>query len=140
MLDETTEYGGFVGGTFSLSCVADGVPLPDITWLKDDCPLTWHIEFSSRIQTTERVISGFRAHVPEAKESVLTVEESMEHDSGSYSCQATNALNTVYLPSAHQVTVNGTVTTPQPLHTCTFDDFFQLYLCQWMYAALSHCA
>lgn len=116
VLDGKTDYRGFVGETFSLSCIADGVPLPDITWLKNDCPLTWHIELSSHIQTTERVIPGFRVHVPEAKESVLTVEESTEHDSGSYSCRATNTLNNAYLPRAHKVTVNGKATTPLMLH------------------------
>lgn len=112
MLDETTEYSGLVGGTFSLSCTADGVPLPDITWLKDDCPLTRHIELSGRIQTTEHVIQGFRAHVPEAKESILTVEENMEHDSGDYSCRATNTLGTTGLRGGHQVTVIGTHSIP----------------------------
>ena len=110
MLDETTEFSGLVGRRFSLSCIADGVPLPDITWLKDDCPLTRHIKLSSRIQTTEHVIQGFRVHVPEAKESILTVEDSIEHDSGLYSCRATNTLGTASLPGAHQVAVNGTHT------------------------------
>ena len=118
-MDETTEYRGFVGETFSLSCTADGVPLPDITWLKDDCPLTRHIELSSRFQTIEHVIPGFRGHVPEAKESILTVKESMEHDSGFYSCRATNTLSTISLPGVHQVTVNGTGIIPSLLHTCT---------------------
>ena len=101
-----------MGETFSLSCTADGVPLPDITWLKDDCPLTRHIKLSSRIQITEHVIPGFRVNVSEAKESILTVEDSMERDSGFYSCRATNTLSTTSLPGAHQVTVNGTGTIP----------------------------
>ena len=108
-----------MGETFSLSCTADGVPLPDITWLKDDCPLTRHIKLSSRIQITEHVIPGFRVNVSEAKESILTVEDSMERDSGFYSCRATNTLSTTSLPGAHQVTVNGTGTIPYLLHTST---------------------
>ena len=96
---------GFIHGTISLVCTADGVPLPDITWLKDGCPLP-QLQ-STRFQITKTVVPGFRAHVPEARQSVLTVEESMEQDTGAYSCRATNELNTAYLPVAHQVTVHG---------------------------------
>lgn len=108
VLDSAADYRGFVRETFSLVCTADGVPLPDITWLKYGCPITRHIEQSSRFQITERVVPGFREHVPEAKESVLTIEDSTEHDAGTYSCRATNTLNTAYLPVAHQITVDGT--------------------------------
>ena len=108
MKDEHIEHIGFVGETVSLTCTADGVPLPDITWLKDDCPLTRHIELSNWYQITERVIMGIRPHVPEARESVLVLANSRERDTGAYSCRATNELNTAYLPVAHHVTVNGT--------------------------------
>ena len=105
VLNATTNHMGFVHETISLGCTADGVPLPDITWLKDGCPLA-QLQ-ATRFQITERVVPGFRAHVLEARESVLTIEESMEQDAGAYSCRATNELNTAYLPVAHQVTVLG---------------------------------
>ena len=115
-MDATTNHVGFVHETISLVCTADGVPLPDIAWLKDDCPLA-QLQ-TTRFQITERVVPGFRAHIPEAKESVLTVEESTEEDTGAYSCRATNELNTAYLPVAHQVTVRGVYANQYILHTC----------------------
>ena len=107
IVNAAMDYSGIVRETISLKCTADGVPLPDITWLKDGCPLSQHIQQSSRFQVSERTIPGFRVHVPEAKESVLTIEESTEQDAGTYSCRATNEVNTTYLPVAHQVTVDG---------------------------------
>ena len=107
VLNEQTDHEGFVTETVSLVCRADGVPLPEILWLKDGCPLSQTIEELPRFQITQRVGPGFRPHVLESVESVLTIENSVESDSGAYSCRATNALNTTYLPTPHQVTVNS---------------------------------
>ena len=93
--------------TVSLTCRADGVPLPEISWFKDGCPLSRAIEELSRFHVTQRVVPGFRAHVLEALESVLVIDDSTTADSGAYSCRATNELNTTYLAMPHQVTVNS---------------------------------
>ena len=107
VLNEQTDHEGFVTETVSLVCRADGVPLPEILWLKDGCPLSRTIEELPRFEITQRVGPGFRPHVLESVESVLMIENSVESDSGAYSCRATNTLNTTYLPTPHQVTVNS---------------------------------
>lgn len=110
VFDDPIHHDGFVTETISLMCRADGIPLPTtIVWLKDDCSLTQYIEHLARFQVTVSHSQGFRSHVPEAIESVLTISESMERDSGSYSCRATNEINTAYLPVEHKVIVNGNV-------------------------------
>ncbi|CAI8042994.1 Hemicentin-1, partial [Geodia barretti] len=71
VLNEQTDHEGFVTETVSLVCRADGVPLPEILWLKDGCPLSRTIEELPRFQITQRVGPGFRPHVLESVESVL---------------------------------------------------------------------
>ena len=107
MLYEPTHQEKFVRETVSLVCTADGVPPPEIFWLKDNCPLSQTTEHSPRFHVTQSVVPGFRSHVPDAVESVLTIEAISEGDSGAYSCRATNELDTAYSPASHQVTVNG---------------------------------
>ena len=99
-------YRGVVKGRISLSCVADGIPLPDIVWLRDGCPLSSGIR-SSRLKITETVVGGFRRHVPEAMQSDLTIHDSAVKDGGIYTCRATNSLSRAYMSTPHQVTVDG---------------------------------
>ena len=109
VLDQGVTYRGFVNEMISLTCTADGVPLPDIVWLKDGCPLSAHIAQSNRFLVTEAVVPGFRVHVPGAIQSNLTILDSTEKDGGDYMCRATNEIDTAYLPAPHQVVVDGTL-------------------------------
>ena len=111
VLDQSIIYRGLVKGRISLTCTADGVPLPDIVWLKDDCPLSAHIAQSNRFLVTEAVVPGFRVHVPEARQSNLTIVDSTEKDGGEYSCWATNEIDYAYLPAPYHVTVDGKLET-----------------------------
>ena len=114
--DEQTSPKGFVTETVSLVCRADGVPLPEISWLKDGCPLSRAVGELSQFHVTQRLVPGSRSHVPEAMESVLTIEDSVESDSGAYSCRATNELNTAYLSNPYQVKINSKMILKLGLH------------------------
>lgn len=116
LADEQTSPEGFVTGRVSLVCRADGVPLPEISWLKDGCPLSRAVRELSRFHVTQRLIPGFRSHIPEAVESVLMIDDSVESDSGAYSCRATNELNAAYLPNPHQVKINSKMILKLGLH------------------------
>ena len=107
ILVQPVSHRGFVTEQIVLSCTADGVPLPDIVWLKNGCPLSTHIAQSTRFMVTEKVVAGFRFHVPEARESTLTLTNSKESDGGEYTCRARNEIDAAYLSTPHSVTVNG---------------------------------
>ena len=107
ILVRPVSHRGFITEQIVLSCTADGVPLPDIVWLKNGCPLSTHIAQSTRFTVTETVVDGFRVHVPEAKQSILTITNSKESDGGEYTCRARNKIDTAYLSTPHTVAVNG---------------------------------
>ena len=107
VMDQAINYRAIIQETISLTCIADGVPLPDIVWLKDGCPLSVHISQSSQLNITESIVPGFRAHVPEAKQSILTIKDISGKNEGAYSCRATNVIDSAYLPVSHQVIVDS---------------------------------
>ena len=77
------------GSTIILGCVAYGLPLPEIFWLRDDTLLTTS---ASNLLTINREI--LTEEGIELKRSFLEVCGLSEEDSGMYTCQAINSLAT----------------------------------------------
>jgi len=79
------------GSSVSLECRADGVPLPDITWLKDG-ELILASSDEDKYQITRRVVpEGIRPQFSESVISVLNITAVSPSDSGNYTCKAFNS-------------------------------------------------
>ena len=77
----------------SLSCTADGLPIPSIQWLKDGCLL--QTELNDRFFITEEVVSDHVYNLAETTRSTLTLFELNSVDSGVYTCQVYNGIGLV---------------------------------------------
>lgn len=75
------DFNGTAGSFVSIKCIAAGVPLPIITWMKNDASLT----------TLNRVTITNTTSV-NVTESVLFISNSNFTDNGLYKCVATNNL------------------------------------------------
>ena len=92
--------------TISFTCTADGVPTPTILWLQNGTLL--QINQNPRFSvSSDTMRPGLRPYITERRQSVLTISELSERDSGRYSCIATNRIGTTAeLRAPYQLTVN----------------------------------
>ncbi|XP_065183101.1 protein sidekick-1-like [Sycon ciliatum] len=73
-----------IGRTLSLSCVADGLPVPDVRWLHDGIYIDQQSNSSARVAETNLTAGSVR--------STLTVDRVVRNDAGIYLCSAANLL------------------------------------------------
>ena len=69
------------GSSVSFNCTVDGIPRPDVMWLKNGEVL--EVDKDDRLSVQEK-----------EKTSVLTILKSQASDSGDYTCNATNVFGT----------------------------------------------
>ena len=81
------------GGNISLSCTADGLPIPNIQWFKDGRLL--QTELNDRLFVTEEVVLDRVYNLAETARSTLTLFELNSVDSGEYTCRAYNEIGLV---------------------------------------------
>lgn len=77
--NETTE-----NQTTSFTCVADGIPPPNIIWLHNG---SFIFATSRHVILKETVMSTHRDHIPTAVQSTLTVSRLRLRESGDYTCR-----------------------------------------------------
>lgn len=93
-----------VGAELSLVCTADGIPEPQIVWLKNEEYLPTELN-AGLVETTEIVQPGFRGGL-DAVRSTLTFRSVTVQDSGSYRCRASNRIGSpAFLPNPYTVEV-----------------------------------
>jgi hypothetical protein len=76
------DYEFQLGHKIKLICIAEGDPLPQITWLKDGLQLIQH----AFAQISHEMVHKNRMR------SKLEIDPARQMDSGSYECEANNAL------------------------------------------------
>ena len=108
--------------TISFTCTADGVPTPIILWLQNGTLL--QISQNPRFSvSSDTMRPGLRPYITERRQSVLTISELSERDSGRYSCIATNRIGTTAeLRAPYRLTVN-----PGELFVC-----FSVTCCRYL--------
>ena len=75
------------GDTASFTCVADGVPLPNILWLHNERLIV--PAFNHRITIMPEIInSTFRPSILTAHNSTLIIDDLLFRDAGDYTCIA----------------------------------------------------
>ncbi|KAK3599725.1 hypothetical protein CHS0354_037199 [Potamilus streckersoni] len=80
------------GETVQLRCFSAGDPYPDLEWRREGREITAH-DFGRVPSISTRYINSFTKstnHLLFVRESVLTLQLVRQHDSGNYSCVATN--------------------------------------------------
>lgn len=75
------------GGSLSLNCTADGLPLPNIVWLLNGSLINTNLQQRLSLLTL-KTNSTYRENVPHAITSVLTFSDLKLRDSGEYVCRA----------------------------------------------------
>ena len=94
------------GGTLSLECHARATPTPEITWLRNDRPLTFSEKSSKYTVQCSVVADGYSV-------CLLRVEGALpgeQNDDGKYSCRLDNVVNGTTNVSAtvsYQVQIHG---------------------------------
>ena len=83
------------GGSISFHCLADGHPLPEISWLRNGSLVDFTLQkrLSVNFNTTEN--SMFRPHVPQALLSTLSISNVQLGDAAEYTCQAYSSVAVV---------------------------------------------
>ena len=93
----------------TLTCTADGVPTPSVTWFRNGELVI--DEIGSKFTISETVLpNGLRPGIPESVSSSLTVSDLVTKDDGEYSCSAKNGVGT---PTISQTPYTLTVTAGQ---------------------------
>ena len=96
------------GGNVSFTCQAGGDPLPTVTWLKDNSPLS--PDLNNRSQVCQTNVPGFDEFL-QSVESVLTIEGVVEMDAGEYRCEASNIAGISEQNTSYQLLVEPIVVT-----------------------------
>lgn len=68
---------------------------------------------------------GLRPKIAETAVSVLTISRLSQIDTGNYSCRASNAVNSVFLPTPYSLTIR----VPPPPNFCSLDPCLNGGLC-----------
>ncbi len=93
------------GGSTTLLCRADGIPLPSIQWFHDTIIIdTYYLP--AKISVRQNIGEEIRPSIMISVMSELTISNVVEDDSGNYSCTASNDIglaDTLELP--YQLTV-----------------------------------
>ena len=97
------------GDSIMFQCRAQGSPLPDIAWFKDDIPI---VPSGSRIQINSGTNLDSEG-IPTIA-SVLTVSDLTPSDAGSYNCRASNSIASVSLQMPYVLSV-----TPVTIDYCS---------------------
>ena len=97
------------GETLNITCTADGLPPPTLTWFRDDSLL---VELGDRLDVTMLVVHpGFRQEVPtsEAVRSTVVLRDVQASDDGmTFSCRAENGFGTsAFIASAYRLVVQN---------------------------------
>lgn len=89
LLNETSSGNDiiFENQIVTFTCVADGFPPPNIVWLHNGTYIFILPPPSRRSLSLDTVNSAYRAHVPTAVNSTLTVSELRLRDIGEYICR-----------------------------------------------------
>ena len=75
------------GNSVFVSCIAYGIPLPSITWTRNGIALSNYS--SDRVSSYDKTIDAKGHHLVH---SILEICDLMEHDAGTYSCEALNTV------------------------------------------------
>ena len=77
------------GGSATLTCIADGVPTPSVTWFRNGVLVLTDIE--DKFTISEQILpSGLQLGVPESVSSTLTILNLTAGDAAEYRCRANN--------------------------------------------------
>lgn len=103
------------GSQAQFSCSADGIPTPNILWLKDGQLLQTGLSERFNLQESVGQTGQEREGITESRTTTLTIVNVTPRDNGRYKCQAVNQYgNSATLSQSYNLTVNP----PAPQDFC----------------------